>query len=333
MRPVCRVLLALCVAGAAAVGPAAVAQAAGSGSITTGPSAEAWYRTAPVCALPTGCPAETPSPYPPDTLHIGVNLGQEEARTALQLDLAALPAGTKPAGGQLRLPIATGTQDGTRNFESADIRACAVTTLVEDADGSSEAPPEADCESGSAEAVFVPAEGEVPAAFTVDLTTIVPAWADSSAPGALTLVPAEGAAAPETWHVALSGREREVEGAAPITASITYVSAAVDAVADPPPFVPAPVQPAFDAPSTSFAPSDDGFLSAPSFEAPLEAGPLPAAPAETAPAPQSAPTAVVPVASFVDASFRYPAVFLLPLLFAGAVAWLGRALTRDLTAS
>jgi hypothetical protein len=54
--------------------------------------------------------------------------------------------------------------------------------------------------------------------------------------------------------------------------------------------------------------------------------------AQAAPAPVSEPPVqqVVPAASFVQSGFRYPAVFLLPLLLAAGAAWLGRALTRDL---
>ena len=171
MRPVARVLLAVGVAGCTALGPAVAALAAGSGSLTTGPKAEAWYRTSPACALPTGCPP-VPSPYAAGTLHIGVDLGAETDRTVLQLDLTALPAGTKPAGGQLRVPVATGSQDGTRSPETAKIRACPVTAAVKDTDGSYDPPPKADCDSASVDAVFVPAAGAAPAAFTVDLSAL-----------------------------------------------------------------------------------------------------------------------------------------------------------------
>lgn len=329
MRPVARALVALSVAGCAALGPALAAQAAGSGSITTAPTAEGWHRTAPVCALPTGCPADPPSPYSADTLHVGVNLGQEEARTTLQLDLSSLPAGTKPAGGQLRLPVAAGAQDGTRNPDTAKLQACVVTEPVKDVDGSFAAAPGADCDAGAAEAVFVPAAGETPAAFTVDLTALAAAWESSSAPGALALVPGKETAPTDTWHVAFSDRTREGEGVARITAAISYVSASVDTAEDPAPFVEAPIDTGFSAPADAVGTS----FSAPAVEAPISMREAPAPAA--APAPQTAPPAqqVVPVAAFVDTSFRYPAVFLLPLLFAVGVVWLGRALTRDLTAA
>lgn len=334
MRPVSRALLALSLGCGAALGPATVALAAGSGSVTTAPEAEAWYRAAQTCTLPVGCAPTPPSQYSPDTLHVGVLAGQEEARTFLQLDLTALPAGTKPAGGQLRLPVATGSQDGTRAPETARLRACLVTEPVEEADGEVGAGPAADCDAASAEAVFVPAAEQTPAAFTVDLAALAESWTTSSAPGALALLPAEGAAPTESWHVTFSDQDREGDGVALITAAVSFVGVAVDVQDAPPPPVSAPVDggfvapPSFDA-GTSFA------APAPVFEAPTELGRIASAPqpAAAGPAPQAAPVQeVVPVASFVDAGFRYPGVFLLPLLFAVAAGWLGRALTRDLAA-
>lgn len=334
MRPVTRVLAASSIATVGALGPVVAAHAAGSGSITTAPSAEGWYQVAPVCALPTGCPLPPASPYAPNTLHVGVALGGEESRTTLQLDLSAIPPGAKPAGGQLRLPVATGPRDGSRAPGTAKLRACLVAEPVEDVEGSFAAPPEADCETASADAVFEPAAGQAPAAFTVDLASLAEAWQTSAAPGALTLVPGDVAPG-DNWHVALSDRDREGEGVARITAAVSFVSSVVDVTAQPPPFVPAPLDSGFSAPS--FTPAEPGFALpppvAPEFEAAL---PVPAGPAQqqAAPAPQAAPAQAVPVAAgtFLDTGFRYPAVFLLPLAFALAVGWLGRALTRDLAA-
>lgn len=334
MRPVSRAALALAIACGAALGPATVAHAApGSGSVTTAPEAEAWYQAAPVCTLPTGCPAGPPSPYAADTLHVGVVAGQEESRTFLQLDLSALPAGTKPAGGQLRLPVASGSRDGTRAPETAKLRACAVTEPVEDVDGEVGTGPKMDCDAGSVEAVFVPAADEAPAAFTVDLADLASTWITSAAPGALALLPAEEVAPAESWHVAFSDRTREGEDVAKITAAVSYVATAVDVSEAPPAAVSAPVDSGFSAPS-SFD-SGEVFAAPPStFDAPNTLPQIETAPqrAMPAPAPQAALQQVLPVASFVDAGFRYPAVFLLPLLFAVAVGWLARALTRDLAA-
>lgn len=325
MRPVPRVLLALTLTGGAVLGPAAAALAAGSGTVTTGPSAEAWYRFSPLCGTPTGCPAQ-PSPYAAGTLHVGVNLGAEEDRTVLQLDLSSLPAGTKPAGGQLRLPVATGTQDGARSPATATIRACPVDEQVKDVDGSYADVPEPDCEAASVDAVYEPATAEAPASFTVDLAALAVVWQESLAPGALALLPAEAPAPTDAWHVAFSRRDREGEGVAHITAAVTYVGGSVDVEEEPVPTVEAPIDPGF-VPPPALSTVDAAPLSAPGpVDVPVTA-PAPA----PAPAPQAAAAPVVPVAAVVDTSFRYPGVFLLPLALAVVVAWLGRAMTRDLT--
>lgn len=327
MRSVSRLLLAGCLTAGAVLGPALPALAAGSGTTVVQPSAEAWYRSTPLCALPTGCVDATgaPSPYADDTLHVAVNGGQEEARTYLQLDLSALPAGTKPSGGTLLLPVASGA--GTRAAGSATMQACAVKVDVQDADGSFAQPPAVDCEGASTPATYVPAEGENPAAFTVALAAFASAWTGSAAPGAVALLPSADTAPPATWHVAFSGREREGEDVVPIRANVAYVSAAVDTDAEPVPFVP----PFVFEPAPAFEPAPI-FDTGSSFAAPPLTVDTPIAPQ---PEPQQAPVAaaeqqVVQVASVIDTSFRYPAVFLLPLLFGVAVAWLGRALTRDL---
>lgn len=328
MHPVPRAALAVAATAACAVlGPAVAAVAAGSSSLTTGPAAEAWYRTSPICALPTGCPP-APSPYAAETLHIGVALGAEEDRTVLQLDLTALPPGTKPAGGQLLLPVATGTQDGSRSPEVARIRACPVHDQVEDVDGSFDAGPEPDCGSASVDAVYVAATKDTPAAFTVDLGALATVWQESAAPGALALLPAEGLASTDIWHVAVSRRDREGEGVASITAAVSYTSTAVDTEQDPPPPVQAPFDSGFVPPPPMTFDSEPLSAPAPSIDVPVTAPEEPAA----APLPQAAPVQAVP-AAFVDGTFRYPAVFLLPLALAIAGGWLGSALTRDLTAT
>ena len=56
--------------------------------------AEAWYAAAPidVCTTPLGCPPDQvpTSPYPADSLHVGVAGGQETARTYLLPDFSPL---------------------------------------------------------------------------------------------------------------------------------------------------------------------------------------------------------------------------------------------------
>lgn len=312
---------------AAVSGPALAAFAAGTGTVTTGAAAEGWYRAGQTCTLPVGCPPTPPSPYPADTLHVGVLAGQEEARTVLQLDLSALPAGTKPAGGQLRLPVDAAPADGARAPETAALRACLVTEPVKDAAGAVAAGPKVDCDAASAPAMYVAASGQQPAMFTVDLGVLAAAWQDGAAPGALALLPATTVAPPASWHVTFSGRKRTGSSVPPVSALVTYVGGAVDVQQLPPP---APVA----QPDAGFAPAPP--VGGDSFAAPAMSGggdvPPLAAPAAAPPAalPPAAAPPVQPVASVVQAGFRYPAVFLLPLVLLFAVGWVGRALTRDL---
>lgn len=325
MRPFPLALAVVALTGGALVGPlASLATAAGSGSTTVPLSAEAWYRTSPVCALPTGCPAEPPSPYAAETLHVGVQFGAEESRTYLALDLSTLPSGTKPAGGQLRLPVASGPQDGSVQPEVAKLQACLVAAPVKYVDGTFEKAPEADCNGASTAAVFVAAAGTTPAAFTVDLTDLATAWQDSGVGGSLALLPAEGAAATDSWHVAFNGSKRAGAGIAKITAAVSYVSASVDTQEQPPPPVFAPVDSSLSPPLTSG--TDTGFAGTSTFTGPV-AGQAPTA------LVAAAATPTLPVAAVFPTEFKYPAVFLLPLLLLGAAGWVGRALTRDLTPS
>ena len=335
------IVLGLCLAAATATGPAL---AADSGTAAVGPAAEAWYRATPACALPTGCVdvGQNPAPFKPGTLHVGVTAGQEQARTYVQLDLGAVPSGASPDGGTLLLPVAS-TQDGTRAPETAELRACAVTAEVLDAEGSFAKPPEVDCETASEAASFRAADGDEPAAFTVDLAALASAWEGSAQPGAVALLPAAETAPTDNWRVVLSQRERTGEGVVPISASLTFGSSSAssssfDFGAGAPPVASAPFAPAPEfAPPPAFgsaAGQVDQGAGTTSLTAPLgaETPVVPAPDAQAAPAPMTAPAAqqAVPVASFVPSGFRYPAVFLLPLLLAAAAAWVGRALTQDL---
>lgn len=311
--------------------PVASAQAAPG---TAGTSAESWYRTLPVqpppeadpCQLPMGCspavPAPLPSQYAPGTLHVGVAGGAEESRTYLALDLSALDVTSEVTGGTLTLPVATDPQAGTTAPETAQLRACLVTGSVQDGvEGAVTGTPPVDCATSS-EAVYAAAEGDRPAAFTIDLAPFGQAL--TTGLGGFALVPAEQ---PGTaWHVAFSRRDREAEGVVPISAQL-QISAAEEPESLPSsePTVEVFAPPSFDT-GTGEVPSFD---SGTSFAAPpLAAGQQPL----TSPvAPEvAAPTAQVPVAAVLGGPFAYPAVFLLPLVVAVAVGWAGRAFTRDL---
>src|SRR4051794_8994923 len=109
--------------------PAQGAQpAAASRTVTVPDTAEAWYAATPVdvCTTPLGClPAEVPtSPYPDQTLHVGLAAGQETARTYLLPGVASIPFGAAVQSAVMTLPVATGTQDGTQAADTAKIVAC-----------------------------------------------------------------------------------------------------------------------------------------------------------------------------------------------------------------
>lgn len=298
--------------------------AAGTGSTTVPVKADAWYRTEPTCALPTGCvlaDQSAPSPYAAQTLHVAVNLGAEDARSYLALDLTALPEGTKPAGGQLRLPVASGAQDGTVSPETAKIKACLLLDDVKDVDGTYETPPEPDCTSASMPAVFVPASGTTPAAFTIDLAPFAKIWQTSVAPGALALLPGDDLAATDTWHVAFSRKGRTGDGVSQVTAAMSFLGTAVSDDVEVP-----EVQAPIDG-GTAVVP-DLTPVDVPTTPVPPSVA-LPTTPTTTA--PPAAQPASVPVAQVLTGGFAYPGVFLAPIGLVALLAWLGRALTRDLS--
>jgi hypothetical protein len=297
---------------AAATGPAqaAVPDAPGSTqTLTIGDAAEAWYAASPIdiCTTPLGCPPpQAPtSPYPADTLHVGVAGGQESARTYLLPDLASLPFDATVVGGEMTLPVATANGDGTVSPDAAQIRACLATKPVPDGtQGSTSAPPATDC-SVSTTLTYDANKGT----FTLDLQPFVDAWSGGSPRLGIALVPDLKAAAPtDAWHVAFNGRKRA--GTGHISSSLT-----VNMTPQPDTVVPAapPV-----APAVPMAP-------APSL-------PQPAAVAPVAPAPVVAPTQPQPLQAqpvALSRPFQYPLAFLLPLaLLAGAI-FFARLFTRD----
>jgi hypothetical protein len=307
----------------------AVAQPA---PVTAAPAAEAWFRTLPVqppaeaepCTLPSGCPpalpAPLPSPYAAGTLHVGVAGGAEESRTYLALDLSTVGFDSEITGGTLTLPVATDPQAGTAAPETAALRACAVAGSVQDGvDGALTGAPPVDCATSS-EAVYAAAEGDAPASYSVDLTP----FAESLTAGATGLALVPGEEPGTAWHVAFSRRDREAEGALPISATLRVTPAT--ATTDGPTAAPT-VEVA--------APVGTGTVDLPPLRSGASFAAPPLAPAEqplTSPVtPEvAAPTAQVPVAAVLGGPYAYPAVFLLPLLVAAAVGWAGRAFTRDL---
>lgn len=321
--------------------PAASAQAT---PLTAGTTAESWYRTTPVpvpndpvCPPAGGCLPQVPevappSPYASGTLHVGYSGAAEDSRAYLELNLSRLPFGSELVGGTLTLPVATDPQSGTLLPETAALQACLVSASVPDAvDGAINGAPAADCET-SAVATYIAPEGGRAPAFTIDLAPFAEAWAFGTA--ALALVPAAAQAEGASWHLAFSRRDREAEGAQPITARLR-VGAAESRPALPPT---APLPGAGSGFVAGGAPSTGGFDSG---GLAFAGGSTAAAPpvAVSTPDPMTAPVAappvatqqVVPVAAVLGGSYSYPGVFLLPMLLVAAASWLGRALTRDLT--
>lgn len=327
--------LALALAGPALAAPPVAS--AGAGTATVGVASDAWYAASSACtATPTGClPAALPaSAYPAKTLQVGVAGGQEESRAYLALDLTALPAGTRLTGGVLRLPVGS-TEDGSRLPDTATLQACLVTGSVnDDAEGSTEQPPTIDCKTASAPAKYLAAAAPAAEMFTVDLAPFVNAWSSGGGAAAIALVPAADTPPDSGWHVALSAHDRTVPAAQHVSATVTF-SAAQSSGDVPPPTVDVVAPP----PATSLGTGSASFAAPPLAPvstvqlAPAVTPELPAAAPAVAPqaapaAPQSQPQAVALVSGFA-----YPGVFLLPILLLAAAGWMGRALTRDLTAA
>jgi hypothetical protein len=317
--------LATLLAGPALASP----QDAGTGSATVGVGADGWYSTSPACtASPTGClPAAAPSTYPAKTLQVGATAGQEDSRAYLALDLASLPSATSLTGGSLRIPVAPDA-DGTRSADTAKLQACLVTAAFkDDAEGGAEVPPTVDCKKASSPAKYAAGAGSAPAAFTVDLGAFAAAWSSGSANQGLALLPAADTAPTDFWHVAIAAHDSKVDAAQRVTATVTFAAAsAVDSFDDTPVPTAAPAAPA------------DAGLSSGSFAAPPlapDTTPVLTAPAAVAPAPQPqmAPTAQLQPQAFSvpGTGYAYPVVFLLPIVLLGAIGWLARALTQDLT--
>src|SRR3954469_17468713 len=142
--PVCWLL-----AMPAAAAPTATPGSAAAHPVTVADVAEAWYSASPIdsCTTPLGCPPDQAptSPYPADTLHVGVAGGQETARTYLLPDLSLVPVGMHLGTSTMTIPVATGSADGTQSPASAHVVACLVTQpFVDGVEGSSE-PPKVDC--------------------------------------------------------------------------------------------------------------------------------------------------------------------------------------------
>ena len=296
-----------------ATGPAHASVPDATGSIqtlTVADAAEAWYAAASIdiCTTPLGCPPpQAPtSPYPADTLHVGVAGGQESARTYLLPDFASVPSDATVIGGEMTLPVATGNGDGTVSPDTAKIRACLVTKPFPDGtQGSASTAPSANCDVST-----TPTYDAAKGTFTLDLQPFIDAWSGGSPRLGIALTPDAKAVAPtDAWHVAFNGRKRA--DSAHISSSLTVrIEAQPDTVVPAAPPV-APVAPVAPAPA----------LPQPSAVAPGAAAPV------VAPNQQPQQIQAQPV-SF-SRPFQYPLAFLLPLALLAAAVFFARLFTRD----
>src|SRR5581483_10743331 len=145
-------------------------------AVTVGDVSEAWYADSPidVCSTPLGCPPQPvpSSPYPADTLHVGVAGGQETARTYVQPDLLGIPFGATLVSGTMTLPLAADAQSGNSSPDAAHLIACAAKAAAPDGtQGSTSKPPEIDCATAS------PAKYDAKRGlFTVNLAPFLASW-------------------------------------------------------------------------------------------------------------------------------------------------------------
>jgi hypothetical protein len=207
----------------AAAMPAATPAAGAPHTVTVGDVAEAWYSASPVdvCSTPLGCPPDQAptSPYPADTLHVGVAGGHETARTYLLPDLSLVPYGDKLLTAVMTIPVATGSTDGTAAPDSARLLACLVTEPFTDGQqGSTQTPPKTDCTTAAA--ASYDAKKSV---FTVDLGPIAQVWSNGQLPLGVALVPDPKATQPtDAWHVTSNGRKRQ--GVPHVQTVVTYTT-------------------------------------------------------------------------------------------------------------
>jgi len=281
-------------------------------TIEVGDTAEGWYLSVslPVdlCTTPVGCPqvpVTLPSIYAPDTLHVGVVLGTEVARSYVQPDLHALPYGAHILKANMTLPVDLAAADATLLPQSAHVVACLATDPFED--GAAGAPlkslPKVDCRTSST--LTYDAKHGV---FTVDITKFLDAWGNGAANYGIALIPdAAKTAVTDLWHVTMNGHRHAV---AHIKTSITYTPT-VSTVPD----VGATETP---------APGTSEVAPAPPVTFPDE-GAAPVVP----PAPVIAPTTAQPVALVTH--FKYPMAFLFPIALLAVGVFLTRLFTRDAT--
>ena len=293
----------------------AVQQQSGTAHATTvGDSAEGWYASSPIdlCSTPLGCPPQQApsSPYPAQTLHVGVAGGQETARTYLLPDLLSLPVGATATGGVMTLPVDSANSDGTVAADSATMLACLATAPFADGTaGASSAPPKVDCKT-STKAKYDAKK----VTFTVDLTPFFKAWSAGKPQLGIALVPDATKSSPtETWHVTFNGRK--LAGKKHIESVITYTPAPPSTVG-PDTTVVTPTGPTTANPPPANVPAVPPSTASPPQPAPV-----------VAPSQPATPVAQQPVA--FSHEFKYPLAFLAPIALLIGAVFFARLFTRD----
>ena len=295
------------------------------------------------------------NPYEAETLHVGINGTQPEARTFLYWDPFSL-SDTGLAtiiGGTVTLPLVE--TRGVRNAENAKMLACLNIDLpTSDLAGEWKEQPKFDCKTS---APVKQVKGSDPITWTVDLDVFGALWKkDPTKYAGIAIV--EDPKAPESpqtaeWHVAFAGQFNETKGVKKVTADLKYEVEEFD-------FVLPPV-PTFEQPPTTttggggFSDTGGGFeddagfgsdnsVAAPGgagFGGPVDTGPPPAQVAAVDPGPAPAPAEPVEPALAAPAAtgaaqplaaqpasqrdvknpFGYWLLPILGLALAGAVGW------------
>ena len=296
------------------------------------------------------------NPYEAETLHVGINAGNPEARTVLYWDPFSLADGglATIVGGSVKLPLVD--TRGVRNAENAQMIACMNVDLpTSDLAGEWKEQPKYDCKTSVPVKLVKDSD---PLTWTVNLDPFGKKWkADPTTYAGIAVVEDPKAAeSPDssTWHVAFAGQYNEKPDVEKVTADLTYEVEEFDFDFEPPkvPEIEPPPAEDFETGGGGFnddagfgedntvaapgsggggfsAPADSGpALTGGSSAAPGVGGPAPAADSGPAPVAAEQPQAQQPVAAApvneqkgIKNPFGYWLLPVLGLILAGALGW------------
>jgi hypothetical protein len=292
-----------------------LAPAAHADILRAADKSDAWYASSPlsnICLGALSCisiPLPPPT-YPTGTLHVGVTLGKETARSYVTLSLGIPAASLAGATGTLVLPVAHAVTDRTIDPASASILACLAAGRVRPAAGATSTPPAVDC-SASVHARYDPKL----ARFTVNLRPFLRDWAQGVPNYGIALLPDLGSAKLTTlWQVSFDGKGAS-EGPK-VSALLALHSASVTA-----PTTPSPT------PATPLGSPSPPTVAVPTVVPPPAAVTGPGTPA---PAPEVAgPAPQATDAGLVSRVYLNSAVFLVPLALLASAVFFSRLFTAD----